>query len=189
MLEQFQENKFLPLFYEEMKKNGPNAYNKYALPSQMVFLKVRVGREACCSTDIATYIIDRSMFEDRFIFAENSFQNGLLSDKEFEEYSEFFELLSSQSQPFDVSIYLRANTETLVKRVKMRGREMEDDIDPEYLETLNGLYEEKFLPYLKGCGKGGVILIYDVDDIGSDELAQKVYEDVTEVLKKREAQV
>lgn len=183
MLEEFAENKFLPLFYEEMKKNGPNSYNKYALPSQMVFLKVRVGREAICSEKIGTYIIDRSMFEDRFIFAENSFKNGLLSEKEFEEYCEFFELLSSQSQPFNISIYLRAKTKTLVNRICKRGREMEDDIDPEYLETLNELYETKFLPYLKESDNGGKIFIYDVDDVGSDELALKVFEDIMGVMK------
>lgn len=183
MLEQFQENKFLPLFYEEMKKNGPNAYNKYALPSQMVFLKVRVGRESSCNTDIATYIIDRSMYEDRFIFAENSFQNGLLNKKEFEEYCDFFEHLSNKTDPFDISIYLRAKTKTLVDRVKKRGREMEDDIDPDYLETLNKLYEEKFLPYMKESGQGGNLLVYDVDDVESDQLAQKVFEDIQNVMK------
>lgn len=186
MLEQFEENKFLPLFYEEMKKNGPNAYNKYALPSQMVFLRVRVGREASCANNIATYIIDRSMFEDRFIFAENSFRNGLLSEQEFAEYCDYFEFLSNSTQPFDVSIYLRANRDTLVQRVGKRGREMEDDIDPVYLETLNTLYEEKFLPYLEQSGKGGKILVYDVNEMNSDELAKRVFEDVMCVMEGRE---
>lgn len=186
MLEKFQENKFLPLFYEEMKKNGPKAYNKYALPSQMVFLKVRVGREASCVNNVGTYIIDRSMFEDRFIFAENSFRNGLLNEEEFKEYCDFFEYLSNSTQPFDVSIYLRASTETLVKRVCKRGREMEDDIDPLYLETLNTLYEEKFLPYLKESGKGGKILVYDVNELESDELAQRVFEDIAAIMEGKE---
>jgi len=54
-----------------MKKVGPNAYNKYAYPVQMVFLKSRLEREQECKDDSKTYVIDRSIFEDKYIFAEN----------------------------------------------------------------------------------------------------------------------
>jgi len=191
MLEEFEENQFLPLFYEEMKKNGPNCYNKYAFPTQMLFLKVRVGRESICKKELGTYIIDRSMFEDRFIFAENAFQNGFLNDKEFEEYNAFFEKLQKETQPFDVNIYLRAGVDTVTQRIKSRGREMEEDIDVEYLGQLSKLYEEKFLPNLKKFNKNGAIFVYDVNDISEEELASKVYDDVKAVMEekiKREAQ-
>ena len=185
MLEEFEENPYLPLFYEEMKKNGPKAYNKYCFPSQMLFLKVRVGREDKCKSNVGTYIIDRSMFEDRFIFAENSFQNGLLSEKEFEEYNQFFEQLLEETQPFDISIYLRAKVDTLVERIKKRGREMESQIDRGYLETLDSLYENKFLPSLKQFNQGGAIFVYDVDDCCEEELAGRVFADIEAEMLRR----
>ena len=168
-----------------MKKNGPNAYNKYAFPSQMTFLKVRVGRESVCREELATYIIDRSMFEDRFIFAENAYQNGLLSEKEFDEYSAFFDKLHKETEPFDVSVYLRASVDTLTSRIGSRGREMETDIDLEYLKKLSGLYEEKFLPNLEKYSVKGKIFVYDVDEMEVEELAERVFKDIVEVMEKR----
>ena len=78
-MEQFENNEFLPLFYKELEKNGPTAYNKYSLPSQLQFLKNRINTELTCTEDDLIYIIERSIAEDRFVFVENMFRNGLLN--------------------------------------------------------------------------------------------------------------
>jgi deoxyadenosine/deoxycytidine kinase len=53
-----------------------------------------------------------------------------------------YEVLTLYLPPPDLVVYLRANTETLIKRITLRGREYERDISPDYLARLNDLYDE-----------------------------------------------
>ena len=157
---------------------GAKAYNKYAYPVQMVFLKSRLQREQQCCED-KTYIIDRSIFEDRYIFAENQKRTKQISAEEYDEYIAFFEENYEQVKPLDVAIYIRAGTETLVDRIRNRGRGMEESIDTNYLSDLGVLYEESLLPALQEMGKGKLIVLeYDVEDIDPDTLAQKCFQDI-----------
>jgi deoxyadenosine/deoxycytidine kinase len=178
-LESFQGNEYLEPFYEEMKKVGANAYNKYAYPVQMVFLKSRLERESACNSDDKTYIIDRSIFEDKYIFAENQKRTNQISDEEYEEYMTFFNENYQTVKPLDVAIYIRAGTDTLVERIQKRGRDMENSIDTSYLTDLGVLYEESLLPALEEMSKGKlIVLVYDVENIDPDTLAKKCHEDI-----------
>lgn len=162
-----------------MKKVGANGYNKYAYPVQMVFLKSRLERESGCNLDDTTYIIDRSIFEDKYIFAENQKRTGQISNEEYEEYMNFFNENYSQVKPLDVAIYIRAGTNTLVERIEKRGRDMENSIDTSYLNDLGILYEESLLPALQEMGKGKlIVLVYDVENIDADTLAKKCHADI-----------
>lgn len=145
VLEQFENNEFLPLYYEELEKNGPNAYNKYSLPSQLQFLKSRISTELTCSEPHKVYIIERSIAEDRFIFVENMFKNGLLSHSELEEFDLRRHESTKEIDPVDIFIFLRADPNTLKERITERGREMEQGISLDYLTSLNHLYENKLL--------------------------------------------
>lgn len=178
-LENFQGNEYLEPFYEEMKKVGPNAYNKFAYPVQMVFLKSRLEKESKCNEPDKTYIIDRSIFEDKYIFAENQKRTNQISEEEYQEYMHFFNENYSTVRPLDVAIYIRACTDTLVERIHKRGRDMENSIDTNYLSDLSVLYEESLLPALQEMSKGKlVVLVYDVDNIDADTLAKKVFDDI-----------
>ena len=162
-----------------MKKVGANAYNKYAYPVQMVFLKSRLERESSCNEDDKTYIIDRSIFEDKYIFAENQKRTNQISNEEYEEYMNFFNENYSTVKPLDVAIYIRAGTNTLVERIQKRGRDMENSIDTNYLNDLGILYEESLLPALQEMSKGKlVVLVYDVENIDPDTLAKKAFDDI-----------
>lgn len=159
---------------------GPKSYNKFAYPVQMVFLKSRLEREQRCETKQFNYIIDRSIYEDRYIFAENQLKTGQISQEEFEEYLSFFEENCEKMRKLDVVIYIRAKTETLYKRVKERGRDMENGIDKEYLNDLNLLYENSLLPALKGMKEDLVVLVYDTDELGAQEVAEMCFRDIVE---------
>jgi len=182
MLEKFETNEYLPHFYEEMKKVGSKAYNKYAYPTQMVFFNSRVEREAICDEQDKVYIIDRSIPEDRYIFAENIHRNNLITCEEYEQYQAAYDSSISKMRPLDVLIYLRAGLPTLVERIKSRGRQLESEIDQVYLGDLNELYETKFLPEVMKDEKIGKVFVFDVNEMDAESVADECITKVTTYL-------
>ena len=86
-------------------------------------------------------IQDRTIYEDIEIFARNLYQLGKLSKRDWENYSGLFAVMTSYLKKPDLIIYLRAETDTLISRIKNRGRDYENSIDPEYVHTLNMSYD------------------------------------------------
>src|SRR5690625_5305983 len=84
---------------------------------------------------------------------------GLMSERNYKDYSSLFEVMAGYLQAPDLLIYLRAEVPTLVRQIQKRGREYESSIRIEYLERLNTLYEEWIESYDKEK------LIIDTDDI------------------------
>ena len=177
VLEQFENNEYLPLFYQELEKNGPSSYNKYSLPSQLQFLANRIATEKLCDEINKIYIVERSIVEDRFIFVENMFRSGLLSEEELQRFDQERLEKSRHIEPVDVFIYLRADPHKLKERITSRGREMEKSISLEYLHHLNDLYENNLLLELQKNPEC-ITMIYDVDEIDPVELAQVVQTDL-----------
>lgn len=151
LLEDFDENRYLEQFYNEMANIGPNGYNRFAFPVQMDFLKQRITREARCAprNSGVTNIIDRCLMEDKLIFAENQRRNNILSEDEYLRYEKYFEKHTQNAQKLDILIYLRADIRTLARRINRRNRDMEHNIDTTYLEQLNDLYNDFFIPEMK----------------------------------------
>ena len=172
-----------------MKLVGSNAYNKYAYPVQMVFLKSRLNREEKCNSMEKGFIIDRSIYEDRYIFAENQKRTKQINDQEYADYIAFFEENCEKIRPLDIAVYLRAKKDTLVDRIKKRGRELEAEIDEKYLEDLNVLYEDCLFPALKEMsGDKMLVLEYDVDEVNADEVVERVYQDIVEWVQGKKVQ-
>ena len=88
-----------------------------------------------------TVIQDRTIYEDANIFAPNLHAMGLMSTRDFENYSRLFQLMSSLVKPPDLILYLRASVPTLVSQIQKRGREYESSISIDYLQRLNERYE------------------------------------------------
>jgi deoxyadenosine/deoxycytidine kinase len=84
---------------------------------------------------------DRTIYEDAEIFAPNLHSMGLMSTRDFENYSTLFKLMSSLVKPPDLLLYLRASVPTLVNNIQKRGREYESSIRIDYLKRLNERYE------------------------------------------------
>jgi deoxyadenosine/deoxycytidine kinase len=84
---------------------------------------------------------------------------GLMSSRDFDNYSKLFELMSTFIQPPDLLIYLRAEVPTLVSQIQKRGRDYEESIRIDYLQRLNERYEAWISTY--NLGK---LMIMDVDN-------------------------
>jgi deoxyadenosine/deoxycytidine kinase len=92
---------------------------------------------------------------------------GLMPTRDFENYSSLFEVMMQVLQPPDLLIYLKADVSTLVSQIQKRGREYETSIRLDYLNSLNGRYEEWISNY-----SAGKLLIVDVNTVKFAEIPE-----------------
>ena len=126
-------NPYLAEFYTDM--------NAWSFQSQIFFLGHRLRVYHDLSECADSVILDRSLYEDAEIFAYNLFLNGNMSRRDYETYNALYHSFLDFLPAPDLVIYLRASVDTLMNRIRLRGREYERDIDPGYLEKLNDIYE------------------------------------------------
>jgi len=128
------ENPYLADFYANMQS--------WAFHSQIFFLTHRLRSHLSLAQRTDSVIQDRSLYEDAEIFARNLYVQGHISARDYRTYRELYETATQFLPAPDLVIYLRASVPTLLKRISSRGREYEQTIAPEYLHSLNTLYEE-----------------------------------------------
>jgi deoxyadenosine/deoxycytidine kinase len=128
------QNPYLEDFYRDM--------NTWGFHSQVFFLAHRLHIHRQILLFPGSVIQDRSVYEDAEIFAVNLFQQGCLSQRDFDTYCALYHSLVEFLPSPDLVIYLRASTRTLQARINQRARQYERVIDPDYLESLNQLYEQ-----------------------------------------------
>jgi deoxyadenosine/deoxycytidine kinase len=145
-------NPYLDDFYTDMQR--------WAFNLQVFFLNSRFGQLKEIQTSGKKIIQDRTIYEDAHIFAPNLHAMGLMTNRDFQNYSSLFELMESLVAPPDVLIYLRSSIPNLVKQIHNRGRDYENSISIDYLSRLNERYEAWIHTYEKGK-----LLIIDVDNI------------------------
>jgi len=126
-------NPYLADFYQDMPTWG--------FHSQIYFLSHRLRVYNELSKSKASVILDRSLYEDAEIFAHNLFKRGIMDKRDYETYESLYQSLISFLPTPDLMIYLRASTDTLIKRIKNRGRDYEKTISADYLAQLNESYE------------------------------------------------
>jgi len=128
------ENPYLDDFYGDM--------SRWSFQLQVYFLSKRFDMHRKMMDGMLSCIQDRTIYEDAEIFARTLHQNGAMDDRDFENYLSLFACMTSYLLAPNAIIYLRANVDTLVERIKLRGRDYEQDIDRDYLETLNRAYDD-----------------------------------------------
>jgi deoxyadenosine/deoxycytidine kinase len=127
------ENPYLADFYADM--------HTWAFHSQVFFLTRRLRSHVELSQFPDSVVQDRSVYEDAEIFAQNLFLQGHIQPRDYQTYRELYETAVQLLPPPDLLIYLRASVPTLLDRISHRGRDYERSISPEYLQSLNDLYE------------------------------------------------
>lgn len=105
--------------------------------------RAKTWDEVARHTDHQQVILERSIFCDRYVFAENCFRTGLFSEAEYQLYCGMWDFTVSQycDEP-DVILYLRTPAEVCLERIHDRGREEESGIPLDYLRQLEGLHDE-----------------------------------------------
>jgi deoxyadenosine/deoxycytidine kinase len=128
------DNPYLADFYKDMRQ--------WSFHSQVFFLSRRLRHHRKLLDRPGTVVQDRTVYEDAEIFAENLYRQGNMSQRDYRTYRELYEAMGLFLPPPDLIIYLRASVPTLQRRIRMRGRDFEQEVPADYLEQLNQLYEE-----------------------------------------------
>ncbi|MFH1437488.1 MAG: deoxynucleoside kinase [Pseudomonadota bacterium] len=132
-------NPYLGDFYGDMRR--------WAFHSQIYFLshKFRLHREL--ERYPGTVVQDRTIYEDAEVFAKNLHRARHIGKRDYQTYRELYDTIRKDLKPPDVMIFLRCNVRTMRKRIRDRGRGMEQNIPAAYLRRLDGLYNEWFDSY------------------------------------------
>lgn len=139
-------NPYLADFYADM--------HRWAFNLQVYFLNKRFKEVVEISRSKETIVQDRTIFEDAMIFAPNLHDQGYMTDRDFNNYSDLFQLMISLVQLPQLTLYIRSSIPTLVKHIEKRGRNYEKTMRIDYLAGLQQRYEDWAADY-----KGEMIVI------------------------------
>lgn len=148
-------NPYLADFYADM--------NRWAFNLQIFFLNKRFKEVVEISQSKETFIQDRTIFEDARIFAPNLHEQGYMSDRDFDNYTELFDLMMSLVKLPDLMIYIKSSIPTLVKHIEKRGRNYEKSIRIDYLAGLQERYDKWIADYK------GELIVVDGDKLHFEE--------------------
>ncbi len=128
------DNPYLPDFYGDMKA--------WSFHLQVFFLGHRAQQHLDLFEDSQSAIIDRSIYEDAYIFARALHSMGNINERDYLTYRQVFDIVTKNLPAPSLLIYLKAPVELLIKRIQKRGREMETSISADYLNLLDSYYTD-----------------------------------------------
>ena len=128
------DNPYLPDFYEDMRA--------WSFHLQVFFLGHRAQQHLDMAGLAQSAILDRSIYEDAYIFARALHHMSNLNERDYMSYRRLFELVVGNLPAPDLLIYLNAPVAVLMDRIQRRARDIETGITTEYLELLESFYDE-----------------------------------------------
>jgi len=136
ILERAEDNPFLADFYRDPAR--------YRFQTQMFFLLSRFSQQQeMAQPDLFTRItMSDYLFDKDRIFAYLN-----LDENELALYEQFYRILEPKIVRPDLVIFLQADTDTLLKRIKMRARSFEKELNYEYIAAVNEAYNQFFFRY------------------------------------------
>ncbi len=166
--ERVDDNPYLSDFYDDM--------NRWSFNLQVFFLSSRFKHQRFIEELPTSVVQDRSIYEDAEIFARNLHEMGLMPQRDYENYTELFSIMTSYLKAPDLLIYLESSVPTLVDHIQTRGRSFESNIRIDYLERLNGHYQR----WISGYDLGPKLII-NIDDLDFVNVPEHQSEVVTRV--------
>lgn len=166
ILEQFEDNAFLPKFYEDQ--------DKYAFPLEMSFMASRFQQ---LKDQLGMFDLFKSfIISDYYIMKSLIFARKTLPEDELALFTRFFNFISASLPKPDLLVYLYLDVEKLQKNIRLRGRSYEQQIQDDYLYRIQEGYFE-FIRQQKDMR----ILILDTNSI--DFVHQDVdYQNIIEII-------
>ena len=136
ILEQFEENPFLPEFYKDPER--------FSFQTQLFFLLQRYRQQQ----ELRQVDMFQNLLITDYLFVKDRLFASLnLNEKEMQLYDTVANLLEKNVIRPDLVIYLQADTKTLMNNIANRGREMEEVISKAYIDALGQVYTEYFFRY------------------------------------------
>ncbi len=128
------DNPYLPNFYADMRT--------WAFHLQVYFLGHRARQHMDLWDDERSAIVDRSIYEDAYIFARALNKMGNLTDLDYHSYLSVFDLVIQSLPAPSLLVYLKCPVNVLMNRIHSRARDMESTITSDYLSLLDSYYED-----------------------------------------------
>ena len=185
--ESVDDNPLLPLFYSESEEEIQK--KRYPFLLQLYFLNTRFKsiKEALYADN---NVLDRSIYEDWY-FAKKNMELGRISELEMKIYEDLLENMMEELKEIpkkapDLMVYLKGSFDTVINRIKLRGREFEvDDSLMEYYKCLWEGYDY----WVNNCYSASDVVIIDMDKldiVNSEEDKKELIRLVEEKLKNRQ---
>ena len=128
------DNPYLPDFYKDMKR--------WSFHLQVYFLGHRAKQHLDMAKDPRSAIIDRSIYEDAFIFCRALHHLGNLNEVDYQTYMSVYNLLIPTLPVPSMLIFLRCPVGVLLTRIQQRARDIESGVSADYLRLLESYYDE-----------------------------------------------
>lgn len=132
--ESVSDNPYLSEFYDDMRQ--------WSFHLQIFFLGHRAEQYLVAARDSRSAILDRSIYEDSYIFARALHHLDNINERDYQSYRRLFNLVVDGLPKPDLLVYLKAPVEILLERIEKRARGMETGITAEYLSLLDSFYDE-----------------------------------------------
>ena len=145
VLEQFADNPFLPKFYKDQER--------YSFPLELSFLADRykqIKSEVLNLDLFHSFMVADYYFAKTAIFAQNT-----LKDDEYRLFRQIFDIVFESMPKPDLYVYLHADVNRLLKNIAMRGRDYEQEIEPEYLDKI----QKGYFGFLKQINSFPILII------------------------------
>jgi deoxyadenosine/deoxycytidine kinase len=149
VLEKFEENPFLPKFYEDP--------DRYAFQTQLFFLLSRYKQQ---QEFLQADLFHQFVLTDYIFDKDRIFAHLTLQDDELRLYETVVTTIEKNIVAPDLVVYLQCNTERLLSNIRRRGRKMEENMSEKYIKDLNEAYNYFFFRY-----KASPLLIVRTTDI------------------------
>ncbi|UMV48145.1 deoxynucleoside kinase [Paenibacillus macerans] len=143
-MEKVDQNPYLEKFYHD--------FERWSFHLQIYFLAERFKEQKAIFEAGGGFVQDRSIYEDTGIFAKMHADQGTMSKTDYETYSSLFEamVMTPYFPHPDVLIYLEGELSSILKRIRLRGREMEIQTDVSYWEQMYKRYA-KWIEEFDAC--------------------------------------
>ncbi len=153
------DNPYLVDFYADMKI--------WAYHLQIYFLGHRAKQHNFAYSNNGSAILDRSIYEDAYVFAKALHHNNFITLRDYNSYLSVFELIVNELPPPDLMVYLKAPTNVILERIRRRGQEFDKNLSAEYFDKITEYYDN-WIPTFKLCP---VLIVNsgDLDYINNEE--------------------
>jgi deoxyguanosine kinase len=150
----------IEVFYKDIKRYSYTFQNAAVLSRGILVqeaLKKHGGKQK-------VYVMERCVETDRNIFAKMLYADGMMDKMEWELYEMWYSFITKQIPKMNVYVWIDTPAEVCVERIKLRGREGEEDIKKEYLENLEKVHKE----WLLNEKESHIIRSTDIDTIRNE---------------------
>jgi deoxyguanosine kinase len=170
IFERAEENPFLTDFYHDPAR--------FRFQTQIFFLMSRFAQQE----EFSQHDLFNQVTISDYLFAKDRIFAYLnLNDHELGLYEQIYKMIEPKVVRPDLVIYLQADTETILRRIKQRARPFEKDVSHDYIEAVNEAYSHYFFRYTETP-----LLVINTSDIDFVHNPQDLDDLIRQILSMRQ---